>query len=119
MVEGTDAPSSRLTSEQAQIAQTRAAMGATLDRLQDELEPAHLVEQAAASVEDAASDEVKSLVVRSGEAARNLGQSLVKTARRFPLPTAALGLALLWLWRRGRGRDAGNDEADNKGGETP
>lgn len=77
---------SGLTAVQTQIGRSRAAIGATLDALQERLEPVQLARQTAGAV------------------AADFGSAALRVVRKNPLPTALLGLGALWLmyWKRRR-----------------
>ena len=107
----------------AEIEQTRAGMGETLDEIQQRLSPANIKEQVMEQVGEAvqsAKDTVREATIgrvekvmenvgesmgRAGTVITETGSSVVGTIRQNPLPAALIGLGVgMLLMNRNRGR---------------
>jgi hypothetical protein len=81
----------------AEIAETRAQMGDTLDEIGERLRPSHLKQQIGQEIHDATvgrvEDAARSAVNRLG----GVGHRLVDTVRDNPIPAAMIGIGLGWL----------------------
>ncbi|MFN2444611.1 MAG: DUF3618 domain-containing protein [Vicinamibacterales bacterium] len=82
----------------AEIAQTRADLGETLEALQDRLSPKQMMNTAKQNLKDTATEKVKGVAGRASEAAadlvtasRDVRDIVVERVRANPGPSAALG----------------------------
>lgn len=81
----------------ADIEQTRGQMGAKLDALQEKLDPNRLVDQAQESVRTALNDTANQFTSYVRENRDELGQAMMDSIKRNPLPAALIGVGLGWL----------------------
>jgi len=91
----------------AEIEQTRSEMSATIDAIQERLNPQNIVEQAKETVREATVGRVENMVSEVKDTARETGNSVLDMIQKNPVPAAAIGLGLGWLLTRGGG-DSGN-----------
>jgi ElaB/YqjD/DUF883 family membrane-anchored ribosome-binding protein len=77
-----------------EIQRTRARMGRDIDALGEKLSPQNLKQQAKHAVAEKAQDVVSNV----GQQARRTGSRLVEFVRENPLPVAAVGLGVTWLF---------------------
>jgi ElaB/YqjD/DUF883 family membrane-anchored ribosome-binding protein len=77
-----------------EIGRTRARMGRDIDALGEKLSPQHLKQQA----KDAVAEKAQHMVSNAGQQARRTGSRLVDFVRENPLPVAAVGLGVTWLF---------------------
>lgn len=95
------------------IEETRAEMSETIDALQHRLNPAYLKEQVKEqvieqvrqvkdSVRQATLGKVEDMVDRVSDSGRSIGE----TIRANPIPSALVGIGLAWLWMNRRGDSA-------------
>jgi uncharacterized protein YjbJ (UPF0337 family) len=81
----------------ADIEQTRAEMGAKIDRLQQKLDPSRLKEQAQETVRDFVSESRAAMMDYVRENRQELTSSMMNAIKQNPVPTALIGLGLGWL----------------------
>ncbi len=81
----------------ADIEQTRGQMGAKIDALQEKLDPNRLVDQAQESVRTALNDTANQFSTYVRENRDELGQAMMDSIKRNPLPAALIGVGLGWL----------------------
>ncbi|MFL5495083.1 MAG: DUF3618 domain-containing protein [Gemmatimonadales bacterium] len=77
-----------------EIQRTRARMGRDIDALGEKLSPDNLKQQA----KDAVAEKAQDMVSNVGQQARRTGSRLVEFVRENPLPVAAVGLGVTWLF---------------------
>jgi ElaB/YqjD/DUF883 family membrane-anchored ribosome-binding protein len=77
-----------------EIQRTRARMGRDIDALGEKLSPENLKQQA----KDAVAEKAQDMVSNAGQQARRTGSRLVEFVRENPLPVAAVGLGVTWLF---------------------
>ena len=77
-----------------EIQRTRARMGRDIDALGEKLSPENLKQQA----KDAVAEKAQDIVSNVGQQARRTGSRLVDFVRENPLPVAAVGLGVTWLF---------------------
>jgi hypothetical protein len=118
MGEGADEVSSEADTLElrADIERTRADMSATIDAIQEQLDPKHLAEQvreqvrhqfdeAKANVRDATIGKAEALMRDAGDTMTEARYTLMDTVRQNPIPAAMVGIGLGWLFmNRGSGR---------------
>ncbi len=81
----------------ADIEQTRAAMGDTLNAIQDRLSPERLKAQAKESIREATIGRVEKMARKAGDKAGDTGRGLMEVARDNPVPLALIGIGAGWL----------------------
>jgi len=98
------------------IERTRADMSATIDAIQEQLNPQHIAEQvreqvrhqfdeAKATVRDATLGKAEAIMRDAGDTMNEARYSLMDTVRQNPIPAAMVGIGLGWLFmNRGGGR---------------
>lgn len=110
-----------------EIAQTRSEMSATIDEIQQRLQPSTLteqaketivehatemkdqmVEQAKDMVYDATIGKAERMVYDARDNAREAGSSLLDKIMDNPIPAAMIGIGLGWLLMNGRGGSSGS-----------
>ena len=77
-----------------EIQRTRARMGRDIDALGEKLSPQNLKQQA----RDAVAEKAQDMVSNVGQQARRTGSRVVEFVRENPLPVAAVGLGVTWLF---------------------
>jgi ElaB/YqjD/DUF883 family membrane-anchored ribosome-binding protein len=77
-----------------EIQRTRARVGRDIDALGEKLSPQNLKQQA----KDAVAEKAQDMVSNVGQQARRTGSRLVEFVRENPLPVAAVGLGVTWLF---------------------
>jgi len=77
-----------------EIQRTRARMGRDIDALGEKLSPQNLKQQA----RDAVAEKAQHMVSNVGQQARRTGSRVVEFVRENPLPVAAVGLGVTWLF---------------------
>jgi hypothetical protein len=87
-----------ITATRAEIEETRAHMSETIDAIQEKLSPGHLVHEATSAVRDATIGRAQGAVNTAGAAAKGAGSGMADLVRQNPLPAAAVGVALGWLY---------------------
>ncbi|MCL4267870.1 MAG: DUF3618 domain-containing protein [Anaerolineae bacterium] len=86
----------------AQIEQTRAQMGQTLDEIQMRLTPDYIKQQAQDTIREATVNKVEEMTQR----VNNWRSSAVQTIKENPIPAAMVGIGMGWLLlTNGHGRD--------------
>ena len=93
----------------ADIEQTRAAMGDTLNAIQERLSPERLKAQAKESIREATIGRVEKMARKAGDKAGNTGRDLLDVARDNPVPLALIGIGAGWLLYNSRKRSARAD----------
>ena len=83
-----------VTEIEREIQRTRARMGRDIDALGEKLSPQNLKQQA----RDAVAEKAQDVVSNVGHQARRTGSRLVELVRENPLPVAAVGLGVTWLF---------------------
>jgi hypothetical protein len=93
----------------AEIEETRAEMGETIEAIQERLRPGSVVSRAASTMRDAAIGKVKDMTSRSWEdrtprraADWYYGDGLLDRIREHPVPAAIAAASLTWLAFAGR-----------------
>jgi ElaB/YqjD/DUF883 family membrane-anchored ribosome-binding protein len=76
------------------IQRTRARVGRDIDALGEKLSPQNLKQQA----KDAVAEKAQDIVSNVGQQARRTGSRLADFVRENPLPVAAVGLGVTWLF---------------------
>jgi len=90
----------------AEIEQTRNSMSATIDAIQERLNPENLLEQAKDTVREATVGRVEQMVNDASSAAKDTGTNLVDMVKQNPVPAALLGLGLAWFLTRDKGNNS-------------
>jgi ElaB/YqjD/DUF883 family membrane-anchored ribosome-binding protein len=109
-----DEDEARAQAIRGEIAETRNEISETIDAIQERLQPGNLVAQAGETVRHAASEKVRQMANRAGDAADQvLGSSFMETVRANPVPAALIGIGAAWMLfnRRSRSRDYRYGEA--------
>src|SRR5688572_20644428 len=122
-VEGEDSDDSETERIKADIEDTRAELGQTLNEIQERLSPEHLMGQVKETVREATIGKVERVMERVGEATepareamgragtaiKETGMSVADSMRRNPIPVALIGLGIGMLcvrsFRGGNGRE--------------
>ncbi len=92
---GSGMPSDQSPEEiEREIQRTRARMGRDIDALGEKLSPQNLKQQA----KDAVAEKAQDMVSNVGQQARRTGYRVVDFIRGNPLPVAAVGLGVAWLF---------------------
>jgi hypothetical protein len=98
------------------IERTRAEMSATIDAIQEQLNPQHIGEQVReqvrhqfeetkATVRDATIGKAEAIMRDAGDTVNEARYSLMDTVRQNPIPAAMVGIGLGWLFmNRSSGR---------------
>jgi ElaB/YqjD/DUF883 family membrane-anchored ribosome-binding protein len=98
------------------IERTRTEMSATIDAIQEQLNPQHIAEQvreqvrhqfdeAKATVRDATLGKAEAIMRDAGDTMNEARYSLMDTVRQNPIPAAMVGIGLGWLFmNRNSGR---------------
>lgn len=79
----------------AEIEDTRAAMGETIDEIQERMSPENIKEQARERVRDATIGRAEHV----GESAKGAGISMWETVKQNPVPAALVGVGIGWLYK--------------------
>lgn len=114
-------PEEQVTEIRESIEQTRADMSETIDELQERLSPSHLkeqvkehvieqYEQAKHTVREATIGKVQDMVERVSDTVYETRRSIADTISANPIPSALVGIGLAWLWVNRRG-DSGSATA--------
>ena len=90
----------------AEIEETRAQMGDTLDEIGERLRPSHIKQQIGQGIRDATVGRVEDAARGAFDKVGGAGQRLADAARENPIPLAMIGIGLGWLFWGGRGRSA-------------
>jgi hypothetical protein len=99
----TDEEAAEAAEIRADIEETRVEMGGTLNELGDRLEPGSLIEEAKENMRDAT-------IGRVEDTARGIGDMVMETIKRNPIPAAMAGAGLALLWAN-RSNGNGNDRS--------
>src|SRR5215212_9151196 len=78
----------------ADIEQTRTEMSATIDAIQEKLNPQNIVDQARETVREATVGKVEQMVSNATDTARETGNSVLDLIQQNPVPAAMVGLGL-------------------------
>ncbi|HMR65213.1 MAG TPA: DUF3618 domain-containing protein [Anaerolineae bacterium] len=81
----------------AQIRKTRAELSQTINAIQQELSPQHLVEQAKESLKEVTLGKVEEMTHHASVTAENWRGSFIHTVKENPMPVALMGIGLGWL----------------------
>lgn len=76
-------------------------MSGTVDAIQDKLSPEHIRGQVKHKVREAMIGRAREMANRTGDRAKDIGNNIVETVRRNPVPAAMVGLGLGWLIVKG------------------
>jgi Protein of unknown function (DUF3618) len=97
-------PEPRATEIRAEIEETRAEMGETIEAIQDRLHPGNIVSRAASTVRDATVEKVRHMTGRSWDdgtprraADWYYGDGILDRIREHPVPAALAAASLAWL----------------------
>lgn len=134
-MEAVDFDDSETERIKAEIEDTRAEMGQTINEIQERLSPEHIMGQVKETVREATIGKVEKVMDRVGETISNVtepamdamgragetlkttGSSITNTIRENPIPCALIGLGLgMYVVRRWRG---GNDRASRSRAYQP
>lgn len=91
----------------AEIEETRAQMGDTLDEIGERLRPSHIKQQIGQGIRDATVGRVEDAARGAVDKVGGAGQRLADTVRDNPIPLAMIGIGLGWLFWGGRGSPSG------------
>jgi len=86
----------------ADIEQTRTSMSATIDAIQEKLNPQTLVDQAKDAVREATIGRVETMVSDVRDQAREASSGLIGTIRENPLPAALAAIGIGWLYMKNK-----------------
>ncbi|MEO8285500.1 MAG: DUF3618 domain-containing protein [Chloroflexota bacterium] len=107
----------------ADIEQTRAELTDTINAIQEKLNPQTLMEQAKDTLQDATAGildnaketvrdatvgRVEEMVSNATDTAKNTGTNIMDLIKQNPLPAAAVGIGLGWLFTRNKGNSSDN-----------
>lgn len=81
----------------AEIEQTRARMGQTIDQIQERLSPARLKQQTKETIREATIGKVEEMTNRAEYEVKSWRRKLVQTVKDNPVPAALIGVGLGWL----------------------
>ena len=81
----------------AEIEQTRARMGQTIDQIQERLSPARLKQQTKDTIRDATIGKVEEMTNRAEYEVKSWRSKIVQTVKDNPVPAALIGVGLGWL----------------------
>lgn len=93
---------------ESDIERTRERMSEEIDAIGEKFSPGHIKQRAREAVTDAKEAVVEKVQEASGEVgrkAKQMGSGLVDLVRENPLPAAAAGISLYWLFSRRKGSD--------------
>jgi hypothetical protein len=111
----------------ADIEHTRSQMSATIDAIQEKLNPQNLVDQAKGAMREATIGRVENMVTEVRNSAQEAGNGFLETIKENPFPAALAAVGIGWLFMKNRGntrndyqygaygRYAANDRYDNYG----
>jgi ElaB/YqjD/DUF883 family membrane-anchored ribosome-binding protein len=92
-----------------EIARTRSEMGETLGEIQERLTPDRLMQQAKATVQEAARESTRTVMRSASETAQAVAETTQESAgramgyiRAHPMPAILLGIGAVWLVARQR-----------------
>jgi len=113
----------------AEIEETRANLSATIDAIQEKLNPETLVEQVKETVKDTAANavdqakeqvreatvgRVEHMVNNATETARETGSGVIDMVRSNPIPAALIGLGLGWLFMNRQNQPGNGGRYDSR-----
>ena len=81
----------------AEIEQTRARMGQTIDQIQERLSPARLKQQTKDTIREATIGKVEEMTNRAEYEVKSWRSKIVQTVKENPVPAALIGVGLGWL----------------------
>jgi ElaB/YqjD/DUF883 family membrane-anchored ribosome-binding protein len=96
----------------ADIEQTRANMGDTLNAIQERLSPERLKAQAKESIREATIGRVEKMARKVGDRASDTGRGLLDVARDNPVPLALIGIGAGWLLYNSKRRSTSRGDAE-------
>lgn len=101
-MEGTGTQATAVTSDnpeeiKAQIEQTRAQMGETIDEIQTRLSPQYLKQQTQDTIREATVEKVEKMAHNAENKVRNLRRGTMETIKENPIPVALIGLGIGWM----------------------
>ena len=91
----------------AEIEETRAQMGDTIDEIGERLRPSHIKQQIGQGIRDATVGRVEDAARDAFDRVGGAGQRVMDTMRDNPIPLAMIGIGLGWLFWGGRGNSSG------------
>jgi len=91
----------------ADIEQTRSQMSATIDAIQDKLNPQNIVDQAKGAVREATIRRVENMVTEVRQTAQEASSGFLDTVKENPIPAAMAAIGLGWLFFKSRGKSNG------------
>jgi len=83
----------------AGIVETRREMSATINAIQERLDPERLKNQVTESVREATIGKAEQVMNRVDDTARETGTTILDTIRLNPIPAVMVGVGLFWLFR--------------------
>jgi ElaB/YqjD/DUF883 family membrane-anchored ribosome-binding protein len=86
----------------AEIEQTRADLGETVQAIQEKLNPQRLREEAVSTVRDATVGRVEDFAEEAKWKVKGAGSSMLDTIKRNPVPAALAAVGLGWLFMESR-----------------
>jgi len=92
----------------ADIEHTRSQMSATIDAIQEKLNPQNLVDQAKGAVREATIGRVENMVTEVRNTAQEAGNGFLETIKENPFPAALAAVGLGWLFMKNRGNTRNN-----------
>ncbi len=81
----------------AEIEQTRARLGQTIDQIQERLSPARLKQQTKETIRDATIGKVEEMTNRAEYEVKSWRSKIVQSVKENPVPAALIGVGLGWL----------------------
>ena len=100
----------------AEIEETRAQMGDTLDEIGERLRPSHIKQQIGQGIHDATVGRVEDAARNAADSVSGAGRRLVNVVRDNPIPAAMVGVGLTWLLFGGRGHSSGGYDNQRSAG---
>lgn len=92
----------------AEIEDTRAQLGDTIDQIGERLSPSHIKQQIGQSVHDATVGRVEDAARAVGNRVSGASKTFVDVLRENPIPVAMVGMGLGWLYWSARNRSSGS-----------
>jgi ElaB/YqjD/DUF883 family membrane-anchored ribosome-binding protein len=89
------------------IEETRVELTATVDAIQERLNPSVLMDQAKEAVRDATVGKAEEMVSTASDRVSGVGSTIMETIRQNPVPAAMAGIGIGWLFMK-RSRSPGD-----------
>jgi hypothetical protein len=99
----------------ADIARTRSELGETIEALQERLSPGRLAGDAKHAVREATVGRAEHAVESARDSARGVGEQMMDTIRRNPVPATVAAVGIGWLLMKSRNEPHGNGNGLSSG----